>query len=106
MHIFNFSYLQSEDCGSETSSGIFNRFLRRDSNMPLKGTNGVTKKYSKTNKVNPPDDQISESRKPLIAKWKQGAKLQVTGRHSESDGKSEKDFQFCIFFIEETMNLF
>ncbi|XP_026461742.1 regulator of G-protein signaling loco-like [Ctenocephalides felis] len=81
--------IKSEDCGSETSSGIFSRFLRRDSNMPSKMANGLSKKYnqftSKTNKVPLPEEQATESRKPLIAKWKPGAKLQVTGRQSESD---------------------
>lgn len=77
--------------------------------MPSKMANGLSKKYnqftSKTNKVPLPEEQATESRKPLIAKWKPGAKLQVTGRQSESDGKYKACVIYFIKIISDTNNL-
>ncbi|XP_044265044.1 regulator of G-protein signaling loco [Tribolium madens] len=73
--------VKSEDWGSEHSSGIFGRFLRRDSGLH-------DRKKKSLMKIKPPgssDDVTGEQvKKPLIAKWKTGVnKLQVAC--SESD---------------------
>lgn len=69
--------IQSEDWGSETSSGIFNRMRRH----PKKSQ----KMQSKSSAGSEEGDQ-NGVKKPLIAKWKAGAKLQVTSR-AQNDGK-------------------
>ncbi|XP_049804565.1 regulator of G-protein signaling loco isoform X2 [Schistocerca nitens] len=76
--------VRSEDWGSEHSSGIFGRFLRRDSGLLEKSRDARGKsKKSGMNKQEEPDSKSSVvTRAPLIAKWKVGVKLQ--GR-SESD---------------------
>lgn len=70
---------QSEDWGSEASSGIFGR-LRRP--------NGKSKKPAGKSSAGSEDEnsQANQMKKPLIAKWKQGVKVQGTNR-SQNDGK-------------------
>lgn len=84
-----YRFKQSEDWGSEHSSGIFGKFLRRDS-----GVHNAKKKSILSAKVKNEEQQLAidsqvgnKIKKPLIAKWKAGAnKLQVSPC-SESDGK-------------------
>lgn len=74
--------VRSEDWGSEHSSGIFGRFLRRDS-----GLNDRKKKLmTKVKGASSLEDVGDQVKKPLIAKWKTGVhKMQVSC--NESDGK-------------------
>lgn len=74
----NLLSLQSEDWGSETSSGIFNRMRRH----PKKSH----KMLSKSSAGSEEGGDSNAMKKPLIAKWKAGAKLQVTSR-AQNDGK-------------------
>lgn len=77
---------RSDDFGSETSSGIFGRLKRRDSNFPVSRLN-KTKKIVAPSSTAGSDDGVNDGvKKPLIAKWKAGVKLQVTGR-SDNHGK-------------------
>lgn len=77
---------RSDDFGSETSSGIFGRLKRRDSNFPVSRLNKA-KKIVAPNSTTGSDDGASDGvKKPLIAKWKAGVKLQVTGR-TDNHGK-------------------
>lgn len=79
--------IRSDDFGgSETSSGIFGRLKRRDSNFPL-GRVNKTKKIVAPSSTAGSDDGVTDGvKKPLIAKWKAGVKLQVTGR-TDNHGK-------------------
>lgn len=82
--------IRSEDWGSEHSSGIFGRFLRRDSALLDKARESRVKGKKATNSSKHTGDESeskgaatsSNPKPPLIAKWKVGVKLQ--GR-SESD---------------------
>lgn len=86
--------VRSEDCASETSS-VFDRLRRKDSNIPaLKALRPKKLDLPSKCSVAPSEDGVSLStqttsasdptsngiKKPLIAKWKTGVKLQVTGR--------------------------
>lgn len=81
-------YLQSEDWGSEHSSGIIGKFLRRDSGMHDRKKKLIGPKFKGVSNGGSTEDVENEQnqiKKPLIAKWKAGAnKLHVTC--SESDG--------------------
>jgi hypothetical protein len=87
LEVLAFSYLilknffsQSEDWGSETSSGIFNRMRRH----PKK-----TQKMLSKSSAGSEEGDTNAMKKPLIAKWKTGAKpMQVTSR-AQNDGKFE-----------------
>lgn len=72
----NFLFQQSEDWGSETSSGIFNRMRR----YPKKSHKMLSKSSAGSEEGDP-----NAIKKPVIAKWKAGAKLQVTSR-AQNDG--------------------
>lgn len=91
--------LKSEDCASETSS-IFDRIRRRDSNIP--GLKGLRPKKINKPSISQSDDTLSNStqvtggsdpsstaaapvKKPIIAKWKAGVKVQVTERAEYQD---------------------
>ncbi|XP_021917974.1 regulator of G-protein signaling loco isoform X3 [Zootermopsis nevadensis] len=81
--------IRSDDWGSEHSSGIFGRFLRRDSALLDKARESRVKgkKGAGTNKHIGEESETkvvstSNPKPPLITKWKVGVKLQ--GR-SESD---------------------
>lgn len=77
---------RSDDFGSETSSGIFGRLRRKDSNFPASRLNKA-KKFAAPSSTTGSDDGVNDGiKKPLIAKWKAGVKLQVTGR-SDNHGK-------------------
>ncbi len=79
---------RSDDFGSETSSGIFGRLKRRDSNFPVSRLNNKAKKIVAPSSTTGSDDGVATDgvKKPLIAKWKAGVKLQVTGR-TDNHGK-------------------
>lgn len=95
---------RSDDFGSETSSGIFGRLKRRDSNFPVNRLN-KGKKLAAPNSTAGSDDGTTDGvKKPVIAKWKAGVKLQVTGRtdnHGEFvrryslDSNKKKIIFFC-----------
>ncbi|XP_055908677.1 regulator of G-protein signaling loco isoform X4 [Eupeodes corollae] len=87
--------LKSNDCGSETSS-IFDRIRRRDSNIP--GLKGLRPKKINKTAISQSDDALTTStqtfnsnsdaivtKKPIIAKWKAGVKVQVTERAENQD---------------------
>ncbi|GLH10734.1 Regulator of G-protein signaling loco [Gryllus bimaculatus] len=79
--------VRSEDWGSEYSSGILSRLLRRDSAFldKVKESRVKSKKNGNSCKTATDDSEAkptTTSKQPLISKWKVGAKLQ--GR-SESD---------------------
>lgn len=78
---------RSEDWSSDTSSGIFGRLRRRDSNAPVNRYNngGRTKKpciQSKSSTAGSEDGCVDGGgiKKPIIAKLRAGVKVQVTGR--------------------------
>ncbi|XP_055908675.1 regulator of G-protein signaling loco isoform X2 [Eupeodes corollae] len=88
--------LKSNDCGSETSS-IFDRIRRRDSNIP--GLKGLRPKKINKTAISQSDDALTTStqtfnsnsdaivtKKPIIAKWKAGVKVQVTERAENQEG--------------------
>lgn len=78
--------IRSDDFGSETSSGILGRLKRKDSNFPVSRLN-KGKKMVAPSSIAGSDDGVNDGiKKPLIAKWKAGVKLQVTGR-SDNHGK-------------------
>lgn len=68
---------ESDDWGSETSSGIFNRMLRN----PNKNKQATSKTSGGS------DEGENAIRKPLIAKLKAGVKLQVTQNRTQNDGE-------------------
>lgn len=78
---------RSDDFGSETSSGIFGRLRRRDSNFPINRLNKGKKIVAPGSTAGSDDGVTDGVKKPLIAKWKAGVKLQVTGR-ADNHGKS------------------
>ncbi|RZC33398.1 regulator of G-protein signaling loco, partial [Asbolus verrucosus] len=76
--------VKSEDWGSEHSSGIFGRFLRRDSGLHDRKKKSLIPKIKCHPGGNGAEDVGGEQKKPLIARWKTGVnKLQVAC--SESD---------------------
>ncbi|KAJ3649356.1 hypothetical protein Zmor_021120 [Zophobas morio] len=77
--------VKSEDWGSEHSSGIFGRFLRRDSGVHERKKKSLMPKLKMQPNGTTAEDVTGEQvKKPLIAKWKTGVnKLQVPC--SESD---------------------
>ncbi|XP_018575675.1 regulator of G-protein signaling loco isoform X4 [Anoplophora glabripennis] len=79
--------VKSEDWGSEHSSGIIGKFLRRDSGVHDRKKRLIGPKFKGTSHSGSTEDVENEQnqiKKPLIAKWKAGAnKLHVTC--SESD---------------------
>ncbi|XP_037036459.1 regulator of G-protein signaling loco isoform X2 [Bradysia coprophila] len=78
--------IRSDDFGgSETSSGIFGRLKRRDSNFPISRTNKAKKTVAPSSIAGSDDGASDGVKKPLIAKWKAGVKLQVTGRTDNHD---------------------
>lgn len=77
---------RSDDFGSETSSGIFGRLKRRDSNFPVSRLNKGKKIVAPSSTTGSDDGVTDGVKKPLIAKWKAGVKLQVTGR-TDNHGK-------------------
>lgn len=84
---------RSDDFGSETSSGIFGRLKRKDSNFPVSRLNKGKKMVAASSTTGSDDGVTDGVKKPLIAKWKAGVKLQVTGR-TDNHGK----FSSNIFF--------
>lgn len=90
MLIFDFVILQSEDWGSEHSSGFLGRFMRRDSGLHDRkkkifiGTASKSKESSVHSSI---EDVAGDNimKKPIKAKWKPGVKLQIAC--SENDGK-------------------
>ncbi|XP_055847264.1 regulator of G-protein signaling loco isoform X4 [Episyrphus balteatus] len=89
--------MKSDDCASETSS-IFDRIRRRDSNIP--GLKGLRPKKINKISISQSDDALTTStqlystnsdpavtttKKPVIAKWKAGVKVQVTERAENQD---------------------
>lgn len=85
--------VRSDDIRSETSSGIFGRLKRRDSNFPVSRLNKGKKIVAPSSTTGSDDGVTDGVKKPLIAKWKAGVKLQVTGR-TDNHGKSVDFFQF------------
>lgn len=77
---------RSDDFGSETSSGIFGRLKRRDSNFPASRLNKGKKIVAPSSTTGSDDGATDGVKKPLIAKWKAGVKLQVTSR-TDNHGK-------------------
>ncbi|XP_055847261.1 regulator of G-protein signaling loco isoform X2 [Episyrphus balteatus] len=90
--------MKSDDCASETSS-IFDRIRRRDSNIP--GLKGLRPKKINKISISQSDDALTTStqlystnsdpavtttKKPVIAKWKAGVKVQVTERAENQEG--------------------
>ena len=94
--------MQSDDCASETSS-LFDRLRCRDSNIPglknfkpKKSSSSAAIYHNQSNKLQPTQSEdalrtitqttggseplLTGTKKPIIAKWKTGVKLQVTGR--------------------------
>ncbi|KAJ6635573.1 Regulator of G-protein signaling loco [Pseudolycoriella hygida] len=76
---------RSDDFGSETSSGMFSRLKRRDSNFPLSRSNKGKKITAPSSAAGSDDGTTDGVKKPLIAKWKAGVKLQVTSRTDNHD---------------------
>lgn len=76
--------VKSEDWGSEHSSGLFGKFLRRDSAVHEKKKKPVASSRVKTTEI---EDTSGEGcqKKPLIAKLKAGANKLHVGASSESD---------------------
>jgi regulator of G-protein signaling len=82
--------VKSDDWGSEaSSSGIFGRIRRRDSSAPNsnRGDGKSKKNPSKSSAGGSEDGNDSNNgmKKPLIAKWKAGVKLQVTNRNQNDE---------------------
>lgn len=87
--------MKSDDCASESSS-IFGRIRRRDSNIP--GLKGLRPKKINKISISQSDDALTAStqifstnsdivattKKPVIAKWKAGVKVQVPERTAEN----------------------
>ncbi|XP_055695239.1 regulator of G-protein signaling loco [Lutzomyia longipalpis] len=71
--------MKSEEWGSETSSGIFTRARRHELLLKHRGRKMP---QSQKNSQTESEDNADGTKKPLIAKWKSGAKLQVTTRSS------------------------
>ncbi|XP_059612017.1 regulator of G-protein signaling loco [Phlebotomus argentipes] len=71
--------MKSEEWGSEASSGIFSRARRHEILPKHRGRKVV---QSQKNSQTESEDNGDGMKKPLIAKWKSGAKLQVTTRSS------------------------
>lgn len=94
--------IRSDDFGgSETSSGIFGRLKRRESNFPIGRTNKAKKTNAPSSTAGSDDGTADGVKKPLIAKWKAGVKLQVTGRtdnHGKSLGFGAIKFTIFILF--------
>ncbi|GJQ65961.1 hypothetical protein Trydic_g4058 [Trypoxylus dichotomus] len=79
------SSVKSEDWGSEHSSGILGKFLRRDSGMHDKKKKAVNR--NKGNSTNSSTEDVNADqasmKKLLIARWKPGVRVQMAC--SESD---------------------
>lgn len=81
---------KSEDWGSENSSGILGRFLRRDSGIHEKKKKCLGMRTKGNSNHSSIEDIAGEhaviaTKKPLIAKWKSGVnKLHVGCSESES----------------------
>lgn len=82
--------MRSGDWGStKSSSGIFGRFKRPDAAIMRTKAKEPTEKTSTTGSDEEAiavDVAVDQMKKPLIAKWKTGVKLQVTTK-SENHGK-------------------
>lgn len=80
--------VKSEDWGSEHSSGILGRFLRRDSGIHEKKKNSCRFKgasnHSSIEDIADEHSTVNNIKKPLIAKWKTGVNKLHVGC-SESD---------------------
>lgn len=98
---------KSDDCASESSS-IFDKIRRRESSsagikmarpkkiiLPNKTSTAGSEDglSTSTQTTTSSDPNATGIKKPLIAKWKTGVKLQVTGHRTEKHGKFEGYFR-------------
>lgn len=91
---------RSDDLGSETSFDVLNRLRPGETPVPKSRTFIAVNKNRKMSGppvlCTAPSSQIimngagvsNESKRPLIAKWKTGAKLQTTTANSDKNGRS------------------
>ncbi|GLV40551.1 locomotion defects [Carabus blaptoides fortunei] len=95
--IYDRGSVKSEDWGSEHSSGIFGRFLRRDSAMHERKKKMNVTRIKGNSTHSSVEDVTGEqaTKKPLIAKWKAGVKLQVACSESDELYEGLKRAQRC-----------